>query len=97
MCGASLCVGALQGSEGEGTQKAHPRHSFCLLCNARLDKVKHHRASGTGRICNPRCKPVKRQADSTGLLSAPPAPPQRAHKRKAVSDPGQRYPPGVKA
>jgi hypothetical protein len=61
------------------------RHQLCEKCGRRLCEVKHHRAYGPGRICNPRCKHAKRAVD--GAAPVPVA--ARSHKR-APTDPGKQ-------
>lgn len=59
-------------------------HLVCELCGRQLSKVKHHRAHGVGRICNPRCKPLKRAIERDVAVQPTPV---RSHKR-ARSDSG---------
>ena len=66
-------------------------NQLCELCERRLSKVKHHRAYGVGRICNPRCKLKKNAVDQPATPAAATATavtPLRKRKR-ADSDPGQ--------
>lgn len=61
---------------------------LCEICGRQLAKVKHHRPSGAGRACTPRCKPQK---GGNLLASAPTLPPPRSHK-KGASNPGKERP-----
>ena len=67
----------------------------CEKCGIRLSLVKHHRAHGVGRICNPRCKPLKRTREEAA--ASPAASPAVAaatettakKQRRVASDPGE--------
>ena len=67
MC-ASLCVGAPSAGECLKARVNDYGQQLCEICGIRLNKVKHHRPHGAGRVCHPQCKPNKRAVDDTGLL-----------------------------
>jgi hypothetical protein len=57
----------------------------CELCGTRLNRVKHHRPSGVGRKCDPRCKGTKRQSEERTSSTERPV----KIPRRTKSDPGQ--------
>ena len=99
VCVLLLCVGVPWGSEGGALPQTKQKHSRCVLCDARLDKVKHSRPHGVGRACAPRCKTLKRSADdapaavqddSTAAPATAVAARPEKRVRRAKSDPGEQ-------
>ena len=55
VCALLLCTGAPSGLPRAGPRRDASRNQLCENCSRQLSKVKHHRSSGVGRACNPRC------------------------------------------
>lgn len=83
----SLYVGAPCGSLGEPMLQLKPKHTRCVLCNIRLDRVKYTHPHGSGNACHPRCKStdIAHPVAHTPVRSHKPLPPVSGQPRSAIS------------
>jgi hypothetical protein len=64
----------------------------CQLCGRELSKVNHHRPSGPGRACAPRCKPQKHTLERVEEQRSHSTERPAKKQRRSKSDPGQPLP-----
>jgi hypothetical protein len=63
-------------------------NQLCEHCGIRLNRIKHTRAHGPGRVCHPRCKGIKHTIEERAASSEP----AKKKQRRTNSDPGQPLP-----
>jgi hypothetical protein len=82
MCCAFLYVGAPLVGAGPAPRRDAFGRQLCEFCCERLNRVKHHRAYGSGRACHPRCIISKRSIKNGDSIQSTPV---RSHRRAIVS------------
>jgi hypothetical protein len=71
VCCALLCIDVFRRDVALTARRTSSGRLACEICGREISKIKHHRAHGPGRICNPRCKGMKRPTDYDTLDAAP--------------------------
>jgi len=89
MCVVLLRVGISWREQAPQVRVTSNGRPACENCGRELSKVKHHRPSGIGRACAPRCKPNKRAVDDGTITEAVPTQPAAKKPRRTKSDPGK--------